>query len=129
MWKVSLQDLKGSLVSDVESNMLNLKENNDMHVNADMLQRTREVRDLHGGAAWTSVERCTKDYVGPQHFSRHSSDITGCRQRRTLVGTMHSLPGRGFEEQADGHYHDGLSVHQDHAGIVWAEIGDAFIRQ
>jgi hypothetical protein len=25
----------------------NLKENNDVHVNADMLQRTREVRDLH----------------------------------------------------------------------------------
>jgi hypothetical protein len=34
-------------VSNVESNMINLKENNDVHVNADMLQRTREVRDLH----------------------------------------------------------------------------------
>ncbi len=47
MWEVSLQDLKGSLVSDVESNMINLKENNDVLVNVDMLQRTREVRDMH----------------------------------------------------------------------------------
>ncbi len=27
--------------------MINLKENNDVHVNADMLQRAREVRELH----------------------------------------------------------------------------------
>ncbi len=47
MWEVSLQDLKGSLVSDVESNMINLNENNDVLVNVDMRQRTKEVRDLH----------------------------------------------------------------------------------
>ncbi len=50
MWEITLQDLKGSSVSgvashelkgstrrDAESNMINLKENNDVHVNADML--------------------------------------------------------------------------------------------
>ncbi len=35
------------MVSDVETNLINLRENNDVHVNADMVQRTREVRDLH----------------------------------------------------------------------------------
>ncbi len=35
---VASQDQKGSTGSDVESNMINLKENNDVHVNADMLQ-------------------------------------------------------------------------------------------
>ena len=60
MWKIALLELKGSSVSgvasqelkesaesDVESNMINLKENNDVYVNADMLQRAREVRELH----------------------------------------------------------------------------------
>jgi hypothetical protein len=60
MWEITLQDLKGSSVSgvasqelkgstgnDVESNMINLKENNDVHVNADILQRAREVEELH----------------------------------------------------------------------------------
>ncbi len=47
MWETSLQALKGSMVSDVETNLINLRENNDVHLNADMLQRTREVRDLH----------------------------------------------------------------------------------
>ncbi len=44
---VASQELKGSTGSDVESNMISLKENNDVHVNADMLQRAREVRELH----------------------------------------------------------------------------------
>ncbi len=44
---VTSQELKGSAESDVESNMINLKENNDVYVNADMLQRAREVRELH----------------------------------------------------------------------------------
>ncbi len=35
------------MVSDVETNLINRRENNDVHANADMLQRTREVRDLH----------------------------------------------------------------------------------
>jgi hypothetical protein len=52
MWEITLQDLKGSSVSgvasrelkgsmggDVESNKINLKENNDVHINAHMLQR------------------------------------------------------------------------------------------
>ncbi len=52
----------------------------------------------------------------------------------SLGGNMQLLIGRdvfcsGFEEQADGHYHDRLRVHQDHARIVWAQIGDAFIRR
>ncbi len=42
-----MQDLKGSLVSNVESNMINFIENNEVYVNADMAQRTREMRDLH----------------------------------------------------------------------------------
>ncbi len=47
MWETSLQALKGSMVSDVETNLINLRENNDVHVNADMLQLTREMWDLH----------------------------------------------------------------------------------
>jgi hypothetical protein len=60
MWEISLQDLtessvsdtpsqdlKGSSESDVKANMINLKENNDVHANADMMQRAREVRELH----------------------------------------------------------------------------------
>ncbi len=43
MWETSLQALQGSMVSDVETNLNNLRENNDVHVNADMLKRTREV--------------------------------------------------------------------------------------
>ncbi len=35
------------MVSDVETNLSNLRENNDVHFNANMLQRTREVRGLH----------------------------------------------------------------------------------
>jgi hypothetical protein len=44
---VASQELKGSTGSDVESNMINLKENNDVHIHADMLQRASEVRELH----------------------------------------------------------------------------------
>ncbi len=47
MWETSLQALKGSMVSAVETNLTNLREYTDVHVNADMLQRTREVRYLH----------------------------------------------------------------------------------
>ncbi len=49
IWEITLQDLKrssvnelasqelkGSMRSDVESNMINLKQNNDVHINADM---------------------------------------------------------------------------------------------
>jgi hypothetical protein len=61
MWETTLQDLNGSSVSgvasqelkgsmegDAEYNMINLKENNDVNINADMLRRAREVRELHG---------------------------------------------------------------------------------
>jgi hypothetical protein len=84
MWEVSLQDLKGSLV-------INLKENNDVYVNEDMPQRTREERELHERLG--SIKRCSKGSVGSQHISEHSGDITGSRLRRTLVGTLRALRG------------------------------------
>ncbi len=63
IWEISLQDLKGSTGSDVESNMINLEENNDVHANADMLQRAREVRKQTNGHHFDRL--CvTQDHVG-----------------------------------------------------------------
>ena len=36
MWTTTLQDLKSKAGRDVESNIINLRENTDIHVNADM---------------------------------------------------------------------------------------------
>ena len=49
MLEVVLQDLKGSLVSNVKSNIIYLRKGkNDVHVTTGMLHWTREVRGLFG---------------------------------------------------------------------------------
>ncbi len=93
MWETSLQALKGSMVSDVETNLINLRENNDVHVNADMLQRTREVRDLNERLRHPPND-ILKVMLDHSITSRHSGDTAGCRQRRTVAGTLHSMLGR-----------------------------------
>ncbi len=76
MWEVLLQDLKESSVSNVEPNTINLRENNRVNVNADMLQRAREVRELYecSERLWNNSLKVTLD-----HSTSSNTRVTSLR--------------------------------------------------